>query len=337
MFIEKRSAPEEATVRTAALVQLDFKSASEAWLDSRRPYISKRTAFDYANYIRTLAAYFGERRLPEISADEIRAYQRMRMGRAGASIINHECSVLQQMLKRIGRWAEIRDDYQPLQLPRESPHRALTPNEEERLYHIGAAHPGWEVAYCAFVISINTTAGPGEIRHIRLMDVHLDDPEGPFFEVQSQGARNPGRMRMLPLNGTAERAMRYLLDRARRLGSHEPQHYLIPFRIHRSQYDPSRPAESWRRAHKELCAATGIRVAPYSFRHHAITKLLENEKVSEQTAEAMAGHISARMKKRYSHIRMQAKREAVAALERIGPRKPVQSVENPSKQLKRKG
>lgn len=52
----------------------------------------------------------------------------------------------------------------------------------------------------------------------------------------------------------------------------------------------------------------------YDLRHHAITALLENPKISDQTAEALAGHTSVRMKKRYSHIRMEAKRAALNAL-----------------------
>jgi len=60
-------------------------------------------------------------------------------------------------------------------------------------------------------------------------------------------------------------------------------------------------------------------VSPYSFRHHAITKLLENPDVSEEVAEALAGHISHQMKKRYSHIRMEARRAAVEALSRVHP------------------
>ena len=134
-----------------------------------RPFLGARTQEDYRNYIKTLSGVFGEMQLSEITPDQIRAHQKMRLSRgAGASIINHECSVLQQMLKRIGRWAEIAHDYQQLSLPKESPHRALTEAEEDRLYRMGPQFPQWDVAYCAFVISINTTAGPGEIRHLRL-------------------------------------------------------------------------------------------------------------------------------------------------------------------------
>lgn len=309
-----KRAREDDSLRTQVLVERTFKDAAESWLETRRAYVGKRTFIDYSNYIKTLSAFFSELRLPEITADDIRDYQKMRMARAGASIINHECSVLQQMLKRIGRWAEIQPNYQPLRLPKESPHRALTVEEEDRLYRIGAANPQWDVAFCAFVISINTTAGPGEIRHIRLKDINFEQR---FFYVQPEGAKRDCRIRALPLNDSAFDAMTYLYQRAKGLGSAAPDHYLLPFRVKKGEYDPCRPCKGWRTALEELLAAADIQISAYSFRHHAITKLLENPEVSEKTAEALAGHISQKMKDRYAHIRMDVKRAAVEALQNI--------------------
>lgn len=304
----------EEMMRTEVLAQCAFEPASSAWLESRRPYLGGRTFDDYKNYLRILNAFFGEICLGEIGPDEIRAYQQMRLKRAGASCINKECSVLQQMLKRIGRWPEIEAHYQPLPLPKESPHRALTPQEEDRLYRIGTTNPHWEVAYCAFVISINTTSGPGEIRHLRRMDI---DFERRTMRVQPEGAKNEHRIRVIPLNQHAWNAIEYLWRRSETLHCTEPHHYLIPFRLKKGSYDPGRPAEGWRYALREMLVAAGLRVSAYSFRHHAITKLLENPDVSEETAEAIAGHISHRMKRRYSHTRIEVKRAAVDALNRI--------------------
>jgi integrase len=304
-------------MRTLTLTQSTWTIAAEAWLESRRPYISPRTYRDYSDQIRILARFFGEMRLTEIGGDEIRAYQRMRMARAGASCINKECSILQQMLKRVGRWPEIAPYYEPMPMPKESPHRALTPVEEDRLYRIGATNPAWEVAYCAFVISINTTCGPGEIRHLRRMDI---DFEKNTMRVQPEGAKNEHRIRVIPLNSTAWAAVIHLWERAERLGSVRDEHYLIPYRIKKGTYDPDRPAMSWRYALREMLVRANIDISAYSFRHHAITKLLENPDVSEETCEAIAGHISERMKKRYSHTRIEVKRSAVEALERIRPK-----------------
>jgi integrase len=317
-------------MRTLALTQSSCVDAAAAWLESRRPYLSARTFHDYQGYIKILTSYFGEMKLTEIGPDEIRAYQRMRMARAGASCINKECSVLQQMLKRIGRWPEIAPNYQPFALPKESPHRALSPVEEERLYRIGATRESWEVAYCAYVLSINTTCGPGELRHLKLGDI---DHEKRTMRVSPEGAKNEGRIRVIPLNHSAWHAIEHLWNRAQTLGSNQPHHYLIPFRLKRGTYDPERPAMGWRYALNEMLVAAGLHISAYSFRHHAITKLLENPDVSEETAEAIAGHISHRMKKRYSHTRIEVKRAAVEALERIAP-KSVHNVTNYSSSSK---
>jgi integrase len=173
------------------------------------------------------------------------------------------------------------------------------------------------------VISINTTCGPGEIRHIRLMDI---DQGQRVLRVQPEGAKRASRIRMIPLNDVAWEAALYLLNRARELGCAEPAHYLLPFRRKRNEYDPTRPAKGWRTAHTQLMGACQITCRPYDFRHHAITRLLENPDVSEKTAEAIAGHISSKTKERYAHIRIQVRRDAVKALERI--RKPTLPVEN---------
>jgi len=53
--------------------ELPFEQAGSAWLETRKPYISERTVRDYTIYIRTLNKYFGMLRLPEITADLIRA------------------------------------------------------------------------------------------------------------------------------------------------------------------------------------------------------------------------------------------------------------------------
>ncbi len=51
----------------------------------------------------------------------------------------------------------------------------------------------------------------------------------------------------------------------------------------------------------------------HDLRHQAITELAESG-ASEQTIMAIAGHVSRRMLERYSHVRLEAKREALEAL-----------------------
>jgi hypothetical protein len=115
-------------MKTTELAQLPFVQAARAWLETRKPYLHPRTFLDYQHHVKTLGKFFCARLL-EIEADQIRAYQKMRMLRAGASAINKECSVLQQMLRRIGAWEPIAPNFQPLRLPREGPGRSITDQE----------------------------------------------------------------------------------------------------------------------------------------------------------------------------------------------------------------
>lgn len=298
----------------AALTQLPFVEACEAWLDSRRPYISQKTQYEYALNIKTLGAFFGEIRLQEIDSDLIRAYQRMRQQKCGAFAINHECGVLLQIRKRIGMPIQ---DYQPLPLPKAERGRALSHEERERLLRIAKSNPNWEAAYLFAVISINTSAGPKETYTLRIKDVDL---EGETIHIQPGGAKNLHRIRTIPLNDEALAAARRAIERAHELGSKEPDHYLFPFRIrgsnvHQAFYDPVRHQTSFKTAWlrlREAAQIPGLRM--YDLRHHAITSLLENPEISEETVEDIAGHVSRRMKKRYSHIRMEYKRAAVEAI-----------------------
>jgi hypothetical protein len=53
----------------------------------------------------------------------------------------------------------------------------------------------------------------------------------------------------------------------------------------------------------------------YDLRHHALTALLEHPGTSEETVQSIAGHVSRQMLKRYSHVRLDAKRTALSALD----------------------
>src|SRR5579872_2584902 len=184
-------------MRTLQLGQLVFKSAADGWLETRKPYLSPKTIHEYELNIKTLSAFFGEVRLPEITADMLRAYQRIRLTQCGPFAINHECSVLQQMLKRIGKWPEIAPDYQPLPLPKEKRGRALRDEERAKLLRVANSRESWKAAYLFAVISVNTSAGPKETMTLRLKDIDLGER---ILTVQPGGAKNVHRLRRIPLN-----------------------------------------------------------------------------------------------------------------------------------------
>jgi integrase len=317
------SLPQNSTdMRTEVLTQSAFRDAALAWLETRKPYLADTTLRDYRIYIKTLSAYFGEMRLNEISADQIRAYQRARLGTAQWSSINKETSVLQQMLKRVGRWPEIAGDFQPLPQPKNQDEagRCISDEEETRFFRVGLAHPAWCVAAWASLLSVNTTAGPGEMLHLKLADV--DTTSKLTIRVAPEGAKNRrGRVRNIPLNESALWAVKQLEARARHeCDCAQPEHYLIPFVVAPHTFDPTKPQAGYYRSFNAILGAADLNFRPYDFRHTAITRLLENPDVPLEVARSISGHISETMIRRYFHGRLSAQRSAVvAALARKPP------------------
>jgi Phage integrase family len=70
----------------------------------------------------------------------------------------------------------------------------------------------------------------------------------------------------------------------------------------------------WRSAWRSLTKEAGLHgLRFHDLRHHAVTELAESQ-ASDQTIMAIAGHVSPRMLAHYSHVRMEAKRQALDAL-----------------------
>lgn len=311
------------------LAGFTFPEAAAIWLDGHTQHISAGTLRDYRTCIKALMPFFGELALKGIHIGHFEQYQKMRsrgegLPPAGPSRVNHELNTLSQILGRAGLWQTMATHYKPLRLPRPKVGCALAADEEERLFRLAASKPRWLVAYCCSLITANTTAGPNEIRHLSLGDLDL---EGPTVRIQ-EGVKNEYRRRTIPLNAPAAWAVRTLAKRAQELGAIDATHYLLPHRAPTGNkgFDVTRPISSWRGAWKKLRQAAGLpHLRMYDLRHHAITRLLENEDVSERTVIELAGHVSRAMLERYSHIRMRTKREAVDAL----ARKPPQSTAEP--------
>jgi integrase len=304
-------------VNTTDLGSLPLPEAARAWLESRKDFLGKSTYRDYVIYVRTLGNFFGNTtQLATLTGDDILRYQHCRLEKVDGSSINKEASILQQLLKRTGRWSEIGHDYQPLPTSKESRGRALTDAERQRLFAVAASSPSRQATYLFAVISVNTTAGPSELLTLRLQDI---DTVNRTIRIQPEGAKNAHRVRVIPLNDESLSALTTAMARAATLGSHKPEHYLFPFRSgggRRSAiYDPRRHQRSFYKAWREITAEAGLfGFRLYDLRHTAITKLLENPDVSEETTEAIAGHVSHRMKKRYSHVRIEVRRAAIQAM-----------------------
>jgi integrase len=319
---------------------LTFPAAAHAYLRARHDLSAgARAAAD--QYLKALLRFFELLKLRDIHVGHIEAYQRSRQeeiraskqhkarhGDArlpsdGASRINHEISLLGRVLARAGLWEPIKAFYHPLPLPDEGPGIALTEEEERAYFKLARSNPDWLNAYCCAVISRNTTAGPAEIRYLRMKDLRLEGESPSMFVRESR--KTEFRYRRNPLNGEAIAALRLLVERhhelLRRFGLAEsPEYYMMPARSRTRGAPPdfSRPIRSWKTAHYAIRRALAkrfprlARMRKYDWRHTCMTVLLEDAATSYSTIEKLAGHrINSRTKQVYDHVRDGSLRAAV--------------------------
>lgn len=79
--------------------------------------------------------------------------------------------------------------------------------------------------------------------------------------------------------------------------------------------DFGRPIGEWKSAWRSALKIAGVKARWHDLRHTIVSRLAENPAVSEETIRALVGHVSRAMLARYSHIRAEAKRAAILALE----------------------
>lgn len=97
-----------------------------------------------------------------------------------------------------------------------------------------------------------------------------------------------------------------------RFGEPNRELYLFPWRKPVPS-GPLRHATDITWGWDQLRTGTGVRCRLHDLRHTFATSLAENG-VSESTMLALMGHMSRAMLERYSHIRVAAKRDAIAGI-----------------------
>lgn len=285
------------------------------YLEERRTLKAKKTAQVETYLAKPLLAALGYKRLCDINGGDIRQYQVARARIVSPSTVNREVRTLRAILHQHRLWGRLADDYKPLREASEGPGRALTDDEERSLFETAATRPEWRTAYLAGLLAANTGARGGELRGLQLHDVDL---AAGVIRVRRANTKTDAGARQIPLNGTAAWAAARLVERAEALGSTEPNHHLFPAYRHYA-YDPTSPQTTWRSAWRSLTRAAGLTgLRFHDLRHCAITKLAEAG-VADATLMAIVGHVSREMLEHYSHVRQQAKRQAVELIDSYQP------------------
>lgn len=335
----------------------------DLYLEERKTDACESTVKKERQFLRPVVKALGDLTLREITGDVILKYRADRKALGLANVtINIEIGALRRILKRGKLWQRMADDVKPLKEQPSEVGRALSPEQKKKLLETASSNPQWELAYCAAMLALNTTMRACEIRHLKWSDVDLLEKR-----ITIHRSKTSAGHRVIPLNPSAMFAFQKLRERAKKLASNSPEHYLFPA-CENWRVNPSKPMVSWREAWRRLtkaaqtlivlerafarpslfekpetrtdlermakkrrfkeivrwlqekapeladdCKKGLARLRFHDLRHHAITELAEHGE-ADLTIMSIAGHISRRMLEHYSHIRMEAKRQALDAL-----------------------
>jgi integrase len=321
--------------------RLPFTKAAQVFLEDRKGRVADRTIQFEKERLKPLSAFFGEKPLLRIKAEDITAFQRARMssGLSGKTI-NMDIGVLRLMMKRAKCWSLVSDDIKMFPKRSQVIGAVLTPEQKSHLFQTAGSNPNWLVAYCAAVLAVSTTCRGVELKNLRWRDVDLFNRS-----MSIRRSKTDAGHRIIPLNGDATAALVRLLERARAEGTDGSDHFVFPA-CENGNVDPTRSQKSWRTSWRALvkeaakragtaAARTALLMAPsiglaktawrqaaapfigfrfHDLRHQAITEMAEVG-ASDATIMAVAGHLDRAMMEHYSHVRMAAKREALDKLQ----------------------
>jgi integrase len=243
-----------------------------------------------------------------------------------ARTVNAEIGVLRQILKHFVLWTHLADRVRFMRERRDTG-RALTTYDESRLIEaVGKSRS--PVLLPLFVTALDTGLRASELRNLRHSDLHAVWKRGTIQTgeiVVSRSKIEGGTGRIVPLTSRARAALSLWLSR---FPEAQPDSFVFPHRQigfagdSRLPYvydiDLTIPISEWKSAWTAAREAASLNYRWHDLRHTFITRLAENPSVSEQTITALAGHVSKRMLERYSHVRTQAKRDAIASLDKAG-------------------
>jgi integrase len=306
--------------------KLAFIEAADRYVADRLAHLAPRSIDTERERLKPLRTFFSALTLTRISADCVRDYVAHRKQQGAANrTLNMELGILRRILKRAKRWHLLAEDVKPLP-ERHNVGRALQHGEKLKLLKVAASRPEWQLARLAATLALNTTMRACEIRGLQWHD--LDFMERTLTVRQT---KTEAGMRVLPLNGDAWTAIVELRERSKLFFGSEPNPnwYLFPHGEGQGPVgqpksrpgpavsvrpDPAKPMSTWRTAWRNLTKAAGLPgLRFHDLRHHAITELAESS-ASDQTIMAIAGHVSPKMLAHYSHVRLEAKRQALDAL-----------------------
>ena len=197
--------------------------------------------------------------------------------------------------------------------------KAYTANEKERML-VEARKGRSPHIYPAIMLALNAGIRDAELKTLTWAQVDL----AKGYLTVGKSKTEAGEGRTIPFNtALAETLREYAEWYEAVFVEMRPEWYLFPAGKPRPS-DPTRPVTTLKTAWNTVREKANVKGRWHDHRHTLITDLAESG-AGDQTIMDIAGHVSKSMLKHYSHIRMQAKRDALEFLVKSGSPKPAPS------------
>jgi integrase len=206
--------------------KLLLSKAAAYWIECRAPLVHPRTLIIDKQRLKPLLLALGNYRLAQIDKRIFREYQARRSATVSNRTINMEAKCLRMILKEHKLWKRLEDDCRDLPENTTGPGRALTMDEEQRLFQAASSKPDWLVAYCTALLAADTSCRSCEIKGLRLKNVDLLNQT---IRICRSSTKTDAGERIIPLTTRATTALVKLTERAKLIGATEPDHYLLPY------------------------------------------------------------------------------------------------------------
>jgi len=169
--------------------------------------------------------------------------------------------------------------------------------------------------YPALMLALNVGIRDAELKTLTWGHIDLDKN----ILTVGKSKTDAGEGRTIPLNSDLQESIdQYAIWYRKRFAETRSEWYVFPFGSPRPS-DPTRPVTTLKTSWTNVRRNAGVVGRWHDNRHTLITELAETG-AGDQTIMDIAGHVSKQMLSHYSHIRTQAKRDAletVAARRRI--------------------
>ena len=266
----------------------------------------------FAEYaIEHLKRLLGAKMAVDFNEAVVIRYQNDRLEeKAAPKTINEEVGFLLRILGEPGELMRVRlRKKKMLKLKtREFIGKAYSEDEKKRMLERAAEARSPHI-YLALALALNAGMRDGEIRRLTWAQINF----GKKYLAVGRAKTPGGTGRTIPLNSNLFAAFSdYSEWYKHKFGAIQEEWYVFPFGKPQPT-DPTRHVTSLKTAWRMVREKAKVKGRFHDNRHTLITELAESG-AGDQTIMDIAGHVSKQMLKHYSHIRMEAKRQALESL-----------------------